>query len=105
MPVGTRRVRMQTADDADRERAIPGQRRAGGGHAAGGNAGDLAEQPAPRRTIRAQPLGDGEHHRPYGTGHGSVVSSHCVQLARRLAWQLGRLTDSTRHARWLREVD
>ena len=48
---GTRRCR-------PRGRAL----RSGDGRGAGGDAGDLAEQATARETVRAQPLGDREHH-------------------------------------------
>jgi len=64
MPVGARAVRLQTGDDADRERALAGERANGGRDGAGSDAGDLAEQAAAIEAVRAQSLGDGEHHLP-----------------------------------------
>ena len=85
MPVNARAVRLPARDDAHRKLALAGQRTDGGGDGAGGDAGDLAEQATTVQTVGAQPLGDGEPHLP--VRHEGV--SHWVQMARRLAWQLG----------------
>ena len=90
MPIGARAMRLQTGDDAHRELALAGQRPNGGGDGAGGDAGALAKQAAPVQTVGAEPLRDGEYHLPARHGREGVVSSHCVQIARRLAWQLGQ---------------
>jgi len=62
MPVRPGAVRLQARDDPHGEVALAGQCANGGGHGAGGDAGDLAEQAAAVQTVGAEPLGDGEHH-------------------------------------------
>jgi len=62
MPVRPGAVRLQARDDPHGEVALAGQCAHGGGHGAGGDAGDLAEQAAAVQTVGAEPLGDGEHH-------------------------------------------
>ncbi|OBQ31858.1 MAG: hypothetical protein AN485_23020, partial [Anabaena sp. MDT14b] len=62
MPVRPGAVRLQARDDPHGEVALAGPCANGGGHGAGGDAGDLAEQAAAVQTVGAEPLGDGEHH-------------------------------------------
>lgn len=64
MPVGARAMRLQARDNSDGEVALARQRTDGGRDGAGGDAGDLPEQAAPIEAVRAQPLGDREHHLP-----------------------------------------
>ncbi len=62
MPVRPGAVRLPARDDPHGEVALAGQCANGGGHGAGGDAGDLAEQAAAVQTVGAEPLGNGEHH-------------------------------------------
>ena len=64
MPVRTPAMRLQAGDNAHGELALAGQRANGGGHRAGSDAGDLTEAAAAIETVRAQPLGNREHHLP-----------------------------------------
>ncbi len=64
MPVRAGAVRLQAGHDAHGEVALAGERANGGGHGAGGDTGDPAEQTAAVETADAQPLGDGEHDLP-----------------------------------------
>ena len=64
MPVGAGTVGLEAGDDPDGEVAFAGERAHGGAHRVGGDTGDIAEQAAAIPTVRAMPLGDGEHHLP-----------------------------------------
>ena len=90
MPVGARAVRLEAGDDPDREVTLARQRADRGRDGAGRDPGDLAEQESTIQTIRAEPLGMVRTTCRCGTGARSVASSHCVQSARRFAWQLGQ---------------
>ena len=84
MPVRTGAVRLQARNDTHGEVALAGQRPDGFGNLPGGDAGNLAEQAAVQ-TVGAEPRADGEHDLPVRHRASSVVSSHCVQIANRLA--------------------
>ena len=85
MPVGARPMRLETGDNAHSELAFPGQRANRGRDGAGGHAGDLAEEARRYRQYARSRLGILSTTCQCGTGARSVVSSHCVQIARRLA--------------------
>ncbi len=85
MLVGARAVRRQTGDHADRKLSLADQR-ANGGH---DGAGELAEQAAAIGQYARSRFGMVSTTWRCGTGASSEVSSHCVQIPRRLAWQLG----------------
>jgi len=95
-------MRLQTGDDADRALALAAQRVDGRGDGAGGDAGDLAEEPTAIEARGAPPLGDVVSTTcRCGTGARRVVSSPCVQIARHVAWQLGQ-TEAFSWRNWCR---
>ena len=83
-------MRLQTRHDTDREVGLAGLRANGGRDRAGGDTRDLAEETAAKGPYARSRLGIVRTTCRCGTGARSAVSSHCVQIARRLAWQLGQ---------------
>jgi hypothetical protein len=64
MPVGQRTMGLEAGDDADLQVRFPGGGADGGGHAAGRDPGEIAEQGAPVQAGGPEPFRQGEDHLP-----------------------------------------